>query len=115
MTGGEIKGNAVALDAASAAGGVLWAGEFQKTGGTIGSPGTITDNESANIKASHILVLQAIGKNPAAGDGAAFKKTADSGPEDTLFIDCVKAAGGSTGTAGVLKIPSWGASSWDTL
>jgi hypothetical protein len=107
MTGGSIKNNKVTLNGGSGAGGVLWAGEFQKTGGSIDS-NTIQGTNTANNMAANIVVMKVSGANPEAG--SSFTKAGDSGNEDTLFIECIKAAGA---TAGTLKVPSWGASSWD--
>jgi hypothetical protein len=107
MTGGEISGNSAAVSGESGAGGVLMAGEFQKTGGVIQNNSV---SGSANNTSANILVMKVAGANPATPEDRNIKKTSASDADDTLFIDCVKPA---NDTAGTLSIPSWGASSWD--
>ena len=107
MTGGSITSNSIAnLGTSSGAGGVLAAGEFQKTGGIIGSNTITAGGTLVNNKAANIVVLKVAGQNP--GVGQSYQKAGISAATDTLFIDCVKPA---NGTAGTLSIPTWGATS----
>jgi hypothetical protein len=104
ITGGSITGNTVASGATATAGAIVTVGEFQKTGGVVSGN---TVNSTGNNK-GQIVVLTAPDANPAAG--SAFIRTADSGADDTLFVDCVKSA---KDTAGTFTVPVWAASSWD--
>jgi hypothetical protein len=55
-------------------------------------------------------VLTGPADNPAAEAATAFVRDAESGVDNTLFIECVKPAAAE---AGVLSVPAWAVSNWD--